>query len=170
LDPHLRRLQAEIELAVQDMSVEQLSWHLPGKWSVGEILEHLYLTYTGTSKGLSRVLDSGNARGNGPTLKQRLGALIVVHMGYFPRGVKSPRVAVPRGVGSEKSLTEIGAKIAEMEEIMSRCEARFGPKARILDHPFLGPFSVSQWRKFHLVHGLHHVKQIRRLRSQSKNP
>lgn len=150
--------------------MEQLSWHPPGKWSVAEILEHLYLTYTGTSKGFSRVLESGNAIGNTPTLRQRLGALVVVQLGYFPRGVKSPRVAVPRGVGSEKSLAEIGAKVAEMEEIMSTCEARFGPKTRILDHPLLSPFSVSQWRKFHLVHGLHHMKQIRRLRSQSEKP
>jgi hypothetical protein len=33
-----------------------------------------------------------------------------------------------------------------------------------LDHPILGPLTGGQWRKFHLVHGLHHVKQIRRLR------
>ena len=124
--------------------MEQLSWHPPGKWSVAEILEHLYLTYTGTSKGFSRVLESGNAIGNTPTLRQRLGALVVVQLGYFPRGVKSPRVAVPRGVGSEKSLADIGAKIAEMEEIMSRCEARFGPKTRILDHPSARPvFGVA---------------------------
>ncbi|MGC2450475.1 MAG: DUF1569 domain-containing protein [Candidatus Sulfotelmatobacter sp.] len=166
MDPHLRRLQAEIELAVQGLSMEQLSWHPPGKWSVAEILEHLYLTYTGTSKGFSRLLDSGKASDKLPTFKQRMGRLVVVHLGYFPRGAKSPRVAVPRGVGSEKSLVDIGAKIAEMGEIMNRCEARFGPKTRILDHPMLGPFSVSQWRKFHLVHGLHHMKQIRRLRKQ----
>jgi hypothetical protein len=35
-----------------------------------------------------------------------------------------------------------------------------------LDHPILGPFSIAQWRKFHLVHGLHHVKQIQRLKDK----
>lgn len=157
-------------MAVQGLSTEQLSWHPPGKWSVAEILEHLYLTYTGTSKGFAKVLDSGKISGNVPTWKQRLGALIVVQVGYFPRGVKSPRVAVPRGLPSEQSLAEIGAKLAEMEGVMGRCEASFGAETRILDHPLLGPFSVSQWRKFHLVHGLHHVKQIRRLRRQSEKP
>lgn len=168
MDPHLKRLRSEIELAVQGLSIEQLRGHSSGKWSVAEILEHLYLTYTGTSKGLSRVLDSGKASGKVPTLKQRLRTLVVVHCGYFPRGVKSPPVAVPRGLPSEKALAEIGAKIADMEGIMLQCEGEFGQKARILDHPLLGPLSVSQWRKFHLIHGLHHVKQIRRLRRQSE--
>jgi len=168
LDPHLRRLQTDIELAVHGLSIEQLSWHPPGKWSIMEILEHLFLTYTGTSKGFARVLDSGKVPGIAPTLEQRLGAFMVVQLGYFPRGVKSPRVAVPRGLVSGKALTEIGSRIAEMEELMSKCEARFGAETRILDHPLLGPFSVAQWRKFHLVHGLHHVKQIRRLAGRSE--
>jgi hypothetical protein len=30
-----------------------------------------------------------------------------------------------------------------------------------MDHPFLGPLTASQWRKFHLVHGRHHARQIR---------
>jgi hypothetical protein len=161
LDPHLTRLKAEIESAVEGLYIEQLSWHPSGKWSVAEILEHLYLTYTGTSKGFSRLLDSGKAPGKAPTLKQRVGTLIVVEYGYFPGGMKTPRVAIPRGLPPEKSLAEIGLKIADMEEIMATCEARFGPRTRLLDHPVLGPLSVSQWRKFHLVHGLHHVKQIR---------
>lgn len=156
-------------MSVQDLSIEQLSCRSSGKWSGAEILEHLYLTYTATSKGFSRVLDSGTAAaGKAPTLKQRLGVLMVVQFGYFPTGVKSPPVAIPRGLLPEKCLAEIGAKIAEMEEITVRCEAKFGPDTKVLDHPLLGPFSVSQWRKFHLVHGLHHMKQIRRLRRESE--
>jgi hypothetical protein len=49
---------------------------------------------------------------------------------------------------------------------MSICEAKFGSRIKVLDHPILGPLSIDQWRRFHLVHGLHHVKQIRRLRRE----
>jgi hypothetical protein len=63
---------------------------------------------------------------------------------------------------------EIGRKIAEMDEIIGRCERELGGgKFRgraIVEHPILGPLTAGQWRKFHLVHGMHHVKQIRRLR------
>ena len=168
MDPHLKRLQDEVSAAIQGLSSKELSWHRPNKWCLAEILEHLYLTYTGTTKGFSRVLDSGQAHRNTPTVRQRLRAFVVTGVGYFPYGVKSPSVATPRGWPTEKSITEIVSKIAEMDEIMSRCAARFGADTKVLDHPVLGPFSVSQWRKFHLVHGRHHLKQIRQLRSESQ--
>jgi hypothetical protein len=65
----------------------------------------------------------------------------------------------------EKVLAEIGAKIAEMDDQIARCEQNFGSRRKLLDHPVLGPLTGAQWRKFHLVHGLHHVKQIRHLRN-----
>lgn len=168
MDPHLKRLQDEVSTAIQGLSSKELSWHRPNKWCLAEILEHLYLTYTGTTKGFSRVLDSGKAHRNRPTVRQRLRAFVVTGVGYFPNGVKSPPVATPRGLPQEKAISEIASKIAEMDEIMSRCAARFGADTKVLDHPVLGPFSVSQWRKFHLVHGRHHLKQIRQLRSEAQ--
>ncbi|MGZ4836286.1 MAG: DUF1569 domain-containing protein [Terriglobales bacterium] len=30
-----------------------------------------------------------------------------------------------------------------------------------MDHPFLGPLTADEWRKFHWVHGRHHTRQIR---------
>src|ERR1700729_2143879 len=40
------------------------------------------------------------------------------------------------------------------------CEEALGPRPRLLDHLIPDPLGPTQWRKFHLVHGLHHVKQI----------
>ena len=168
MDPRLQRFQDELNAAIQGLSAKELSCRPSEKWCVAEILEHLYLTYTGTTKGLSRILDSGKPQRNAPTPRQRLRAFAVTGVGYFPSGVKSPPVALPRGLPHEKAISEIGSKIAEMDEIMSKCAAKFGARTKILDHPVLGPFSVSQWRKFHLVHGRHHLKQIRRLRSEAQ--
>jgi hypothetical protein len=63
---------------------------------------------------------------------------------------------------------ELALKIAAMDEIIARCEARFG-SAKLLDHPILGPLTGPQWRKFHLIHGRHHVKQIERLRERARD-
>jgi len=169
VDPHLKRLQDEVSTAIHGLSAKELRCHPPDKWCIAEILEHLYLTYTGTTKGFSRLLASDKAQGNVPTLGQRVRAFVVTGVGYFPNGVKSPPVALPRGLPSETAISEIIAKIAEMDEIMSKCAARFGADTKVLDHPVLGPFSVSQWRKFHLVHGRHHLRQIRQLRSEAQN-
>jgi hypothetical protein len=163
VDPHLRQLQDALESAVSGLSAEQLSWHPPGKWCAAEVLEHLYLTYTGTVKGFERVADAGKPLVTGSTFRQRGRTLIVVGFGYLPSGREAPPVARPRGVPLEKVSAEIGPKIAEMDDVIRKCEDKLGTRRKLLDHPILGPLTGPQWRKFHLVHGLHHVKQIRRL-------
>jgi Protein of unknown function (DUF1569) len=167
VDPRLRRLQNEIAAAVAGLSAEQLSAHPPGKWCAAEILEHLYLTYTGTIKGFQRVAEAGKPLATkAPSWAQRVRTLVVVGFGHLPSGREAPQVARPRGLPPEKVLAEIGPKIAEMDDVISRCEEKLGVRGKLLDHaifdhPILGPLTAAQWRKFHLVHGLHHVKQIR---------
>lgn len=162
MDPRLQRLQEEIASAVAELSAEQLSSHPPGKWCAAEVLEHLYLTYTGTVKGFERVAEAAKPLATTQTWAQRGRTLVVVGFGYLPFGREAPPVARPRGVPPEKVLAEIGPKIAEMDAIIARCEEELGSRRKLLDHPILGPLTAAQWRKFHLVHGLHHVKQIRR--------
>ena len=163
MDSHLQRLQQELASAVVGLSGEQLNWHPSGKWCAAEVLEHLYLTYTGTTKGFERVAQAGESLATAQNWRQRGRTLVVVGLGYFPSGREAPAVARPRGVPIEKVLAEIGGKIAEMDEIMMRCEEKLGARSKLLDHPILGPLTAAQWRKFHLVHGRHHIKQLLRL-------
>jgi Protein of unknown function (DUF1569) len=164
VDRYLEQLQQQIAAATFGLSAEQLKRHAPGKWCMGEILEHLYLTYTGTLKGFQRVSEAGKPLTTTQTLEQRGRTLVVVLFGHMPSGREAPPVSRPRGLPPEKVLAEIGPKIAEMDDQIALCEQHFGPRRKLLDHPILGPLTGAQWRKFHLVHGLHHVKQIRQLR------
>jgi hypothetical protein len=168
VDPYLKRLQQEIASAVAGLSAEQLSGHPPGKWSAAEVLEHLYLTYTGTIKGFERVAEGGRPLATTSTWAQRGRILVVLGFSHLPAGRESPPVARPRGVPLEKVLSEIGPKIVEMDDIIQRCAENLGMRTKLLDHPILGPLTAAQWRKFHLVHGLHHVKQIRRRGGEQK--
>jgi hypothetical protein len=161
-------LQRAVDTTVAGLSPDQLLCRLPGKWCAAEILEHLYLTYTGTARGFTRALEQGTPLASPVTWKNRVQSFLVVNLGYLPTGRKSPPNVLPRGLAAEKVVAEFSSKIAEMDQIMSSCAARFGARTRVLDHPILGPFSINQWRKFHLVHGLHHVAQLRTLRDQMR--
>ena len=163
MDPALQRLQQAIQSEITGMSAEQLRWHPPGKWCAAEVLEHLYLTYTGTIKGCERVIDARKPVARAATWADRGRTFVVVGIGYLPSGRQAPSVARPNGLPAEKVLGEILTKIADMDDIIGRCEDEFGA-GKLLDHPILGPLTGAEWRKFHVVHGLHHVKQIRRLR------
>jgi len=167
MDPVLEKLQGAIASAISGLSPELLPWHPEGKWCTAEVLEHLYLTYTGTTKGFQRVAEAGKSLATSPTWADRGKALLVTGLGYFPPGRKAPPSARPRGIASEKVLAEILEKIAEMDKAIRQCEEKLGARQRLLDHPVLGPLNTREWRKFHLVHGLHHAKQIRRLRASA---
>jgi hypothetical protein len=165
---HLEKLQQVLAASLADTSEEELRWHPPEKWCAGEVLEHLYLTYTGTLKGFERVIQAGKPLATLPTMRQRCRVLVAVDFGYLPEGRKAPANMEPRGLPAETVRTGIIPKIAEMDEIITHCEQQWGSRTKLLDHPILGPLTAAQWRKFHLVHGLHHVRQIERLR-QAKN-
>ncbi len=167
MDRRLEILQQEIAAALEGASLEQLRWHPPGKWCIVEVLEHLYLSYTGTLKGFERVAAAGKSLATSSTLKMRMQTFVVVGLGYLPSGREAPSVTRPRGILTERVLAEIRPKIAEMDAAIARCEEILG-RAKLLDHPILGPLSGAEWRKFHLVHGRHHVKQIRALREMVK--
>lgn len=163
MDRHLVRLKREIAETLSRVSAQELSWHPPGQWCVAEQLEHLYLTYTGTWKGFQRVAEAGRPIVSPASWKQFFARQLVLRFDYLPSGRQAPSSARPRGLPNEKVRAEIVSKIDEMETMISRCEQTLG-SGQLLDHPILGPLTGAQWRKFHLVHGLHHLRQIEKLR------
>jgi hypothetical protein len=165
MDSYLERLQQAIATVTSGMSGEQLTRKMEGKWSAAEVLEHLYLTYTGTQKAFERCLKAGKPLAGNPTFKQRVSTAAVTEFGYFPKGRKSPDQVLPRGMPAEKIVADIGPQIAAMDKAIAQCEGRYGSRIKVLDHPILGPLTARQWRKFHLAHGLHHVKQISKMKT-----
>jgi hypothetical protein len=167
MDSRLEKLKENLELAVKGMSSEQLSWHLPGKWCGASVLEHLYLTYTATIEALEKVITSGKPLATRASMAQRALTFVVVGLGHMPAGRKAPAIVEPRGLPAEQVRNEIGAKLVAMDAIIAQCEARFGRQVKLRDHPILGPLTATQWRKLHLVHRRHHLKQLLRLRESA---
>jgi hypothetical protein len=160
----LHQLANQIAHETEDLSSEQLKWHPEGKWSIAEILEHLALTYSGTKRAFDRCLQSGKPTARVPKATDRVRAFIVTRLGYLPSGREAPAGTRPKGAEFENVCPDLTNQIALMEESIAASERRFGARAKVLDHPILGPFSPNEWRRFHCVHGRHHLRQIRRLR------
>jgi hypothetical protein len=168
MDAFLEQLQRTLASTVDGMSAEEFRWHPPDKWCAAEILEHLYLSYTGTTKGFERMLESGKLGATRSSIPQRIRGLVVFGFNYLPAGREAPSSTRPKGLPAEKIRTGFPEKIAAMDAAIAQAERRFGTGVPLFDHPFLGPLTGSRWRKFHLLHGLHHVKQIVRLREAMK--
>ena len=163
MDSYLQKTRDEIQRATAGISAAELTWHPHGKWCAAEILEHLTLAFSGTVKGMRKTLAGDEGPVPRRTFKQRLSAFLVADLGYLPSGRKAPAMVVPRGSDGTGMVDAILLALTEMDAVLAEVERKKGPRVR-LPHPILGPLTIAQWRKFHLVHTRHHMKQIRRLR------
>jgi hypothetical protein len=165
LSPQLQSALDAIHGATEGMSYEQLSWHPEGKWSSVEILEHLSLAYSRTTDRMKPLLQQGAPEVRRRSIKEWAGGVIVLKLGRIPAGRKAPEAICPKGLSPAEVMACIDEKLAQLDKAIDQCEKRFGSKRNVLVHAILGPLSTSEWRKFHCVHTLHHMKQIHALRA-----
>ncbi|MBZ5630507.1 MAG: DUF1569 domain-containing protein [Acidobacteriia bacterium] len=166
MDFYLQRASDAIERETDGMSAAQLAWHRDGKWSTAQVLEHLSLAFSSTSKAMERAVQRGSANARPPTLREWLVTLIVVKVGYFPTGRQAPEWTRPRGLEPEKVVENIRTSLSKMDAKIAEAQAKIG-NGIVAVHPIIGPLTANQWRKFHWEHTRHHMKQVRALRAAS---
>ena len=160
MDRYLELAASLLHESTGRLSAVELSAHAEGQWSIADTIEHLARTFSGTAKGLERVLAAGRPAATRAGLRSRAASLLVIDCGYFPKGRKSPEMAVPRGIEPERALPLALENLRVMDDALARAAKAFGTRIHVLDHPVLGPLTVRQWRKFHWVHTRHHAVQI----------
>ena len=156
----LQRSHDALQESAGQLTLEQLTARPPGKWTVGEILEHLSRAYSHTTTGARRALAEGRPLLRPTDFAARLRGFVVVECGYLPTGVQSPKMVVPIGIDPATALTVATDALREMDRALDEAAARFGSRANLMNHPIIGPLSVCRWRRFHWVHTRHHVRQI----------
>ena len=142
----------------------------PSEWSMQGVVEHLVLTYRGTIASLDKYMQRGSPTGRKADWKQLAARLVVVDLQWFPRGNPAPEFVLPGRNGmAPMSGDELCAVLGEALHLLDgqlvRCEQVFGTRA-VAPHFRLGPLSAKQWRKFHMVHGRHHLAQLDRITSR----
>jgi hypothetical protein len=169
--PELEQIRREVESITRGWCEVQWSCALPAKWTIAQIFEHLLLTYTGTTKGLRRALDNGRVTASIPTLPHRVRKFVVTRFGYMPTGREAFSQIMPgEGLGADSMRRFYDALVA-MDATLFDAERRFGKRAMLLNHPFLGPLNAQEWRLFHRTHTRHHMKQVaERIRSANVSP
>ena len=161
MNRYLQRAHDALQHCAGALTQEQLAARPPGKWSIAEILEHLALTYSGTTAGAERAAARQRLTARRGDLRSRFRAFVVVECGYLPTGVEAPKRVVPVGIDPGTALAAAIGNLEKMDAALERAAATFGAGAKLMDHPIIGPLSTRQWRRFHWVHTRHHVRQIR---------
>ncbi len=166
----LEQLKVELCGALRglDKSQTQLrSGGRPESWTIQQICEHLRLTYAKTQEAMGVRLAKGVPTSTRVTLKGRFWQTIITRGRYFPPNRKAPKIVWPgtcEPLEGEAMFTVVAAELDSMARAIDEVELRLGC-GRTVNHAVLGPMSMAQWRRFHLVHGRHHVRQILRIRN-----
>ena len=160
MSPYLQSALDEIEAAAGGLATEVIVRPAGGRWSIAEILEHLALAFAANAAALDKAVSSGQLRARKPGVRQTLGRMLVIDLGYFPR-VSAPETTRPSGRSPEGSLPSVREALRQVDGALTRAADRFGEDVRVTNHPYFGGLTVRQWRKFHWRHTRHHMSQVR---------
>jgi hypothetical protein len=170
----LERVVSQISSEVLRLDAETTQLHPYGftyKWSAQQVVEHLVLGYRLTSGALENRLNKGRlSRNHKRTYLQWSLQLMILTFGKLPRGVPALDETTPVGgifaaMDGGQLSDLLRQEIDVMDVMFDRCRRKFGME-RVAVHPFLGPLRVDQWRRFHAVHALHHLNQLREVIAQ----
>ena len=159
MSPYLQSARDAIDNAAGALPIDVIARPAGGKWSIAEILEHLALAFAANARALERALASGELRARKPGVRQVLGRVLVIDVGYFPR-VAAPERTRPTGTAPERSLPSVREALLQVDTALTGAATRFGDDVPVANHPYLGGLTVRQWRKFHWRHTCHHMSQI----------
>jgi hypothetical protein len=167
------RLESELASALDGLDNRQSQLTprtYPEKWTIQQIVEHLLMTYRSTSAILNTRLEKGSPTKSRTNARQLVQQFVVISVGFFPPGRRAPEAVTPTFPASLRAGDDLTRRIREelatLDSIAAQAERLFGPQ-RCASHFLLGPLSPLQWRKFHLVHGRHHARQIRAIRKDN---
>jgi len=152
--------------AIRPVSLEEAQVQpAPGqeRWSAQQVIEHLILTYGLTSDSVHRQLKSGLVpKGRRNLLKSFL-RMQTLGLGYMPSGIRAIQAVRPKNL-----IPMDGAKLSEryleaaeaMDVALVQGRKKFGIQP-CGEHPFYGAMRVDEWRRYHAIHGRHHLLQLR---------
>jgi hypothetical protein len=163
MDAWLDRLRKEITEITADLNDSDWTRAPTGRWSSAEIVEHLGRSYGTTAKMLELKMGVGGPpQIRAAKIREFLLKVLIVDLQIFPSGAKAPDMVIPKGEPGPVALKQALSNLERMDSAIAAAEERWGRRNPIAMHLVIGPLSAEEWRKFHYIHGHHHVLQMRK--------
>ena len=143
-------------------AVPQSAWtqpRAPGKWSPGQVTEHVAIAYE-----VARAILNGTFSGRAAPrpLRPLIRTFVlnpILETGRFRKGTKAPAPFQP--TASPASVADLTARLqaaAGAFEVEVEAAARLG--RTFLDHPFFGRVALSDYSRLQAIHTRHHAQQL----------
>jgi len=134
-----------------------------GSWSIAEILEHLVLAETGTSKLIRKMLKE-NAGKLPPYPVDDSGLAGRAPARPGERLTEAPDVARPKGSLGKGEILALAASTREATRVSIGMLAGADPRSVEFPHPFFGSMNLYEWPCWIILeHEREHHRQIREI-------
>jgi Protein of unknown function (DUF1569) len=137
---------ASLDQVMPDVDRLLLGHTTLGKWSLGQVCNHLVINLTDSVQGYSF---------KAPWILRKMIAPIIfrkiVKEGAMREGVKVPAAILP------KPDVDARAEAEALRAALRLFSAHTGPWP---EHPFFGRLTTEQWRRLHCIHCAHHLSFV----------
>jgi hypothetical protein len=148
---------------VAGLSDPEFAGRKEGEWSISEILEHLVIAETGTSKLLRKMLKE-NA-GKLPAYPADDSGLGLRETGRpAERMTEAPEGAQPKGSHGKEEILRLASQAREATRTSLEMLSAVDPRSVEFPHPYFGSMNLYEWpRRIIVEHERQHHAQIERI-------
>jgi hypothetical protein len=151
-------------LLLKDQSNESLNEHLPGKWSMNQIIAHLITAESLSIRYLSKkILGVNEVKDTG--LLEELKMILLIVSQRMPLKFKAPKIVVDQTIKEtdlNKLIMEWDKTREDFKNILASIPDQY-LKRKIYRHVRLGMLNIQHAVKFFGEHVGHHTPQIKYL-------
>lgn len=157
--------------AVRGLSDGQLAFRqAPGRWSVGEILDHLCLAERAMTRSISRLLQQAAGLGRIGDPESMEAPISRVDRDRYSQPASAPESVLPSPDRPlERLLAGLGESRERLLEVTKRVEDRVVGRVT-LPHFQLGELNFYQWMAVQGMHEMKHLAQIQRVKADPAFP
>lgn len=154
---------------LEGLSDEQLNAHLPEKWSILQILEHLRVAEKQSIKVMLRGFEEINNPGQVNFIQKLKLSIYKILLKSGFKFKAPPHVSkLPEILDLETLISKWNENRAEWQNFLNKIDEQKLDIA-IFPHPILGPLSVKLAVDFVYAHQSHHIKQVEKLVNSFQN-
>jgi hypothetical protein len=165
------KARTAILVEVRGLSDTQLGFRqAPGRWSIGEVLDHLCLAERAMIRGISRLLQQAAGRGQIGEPGSMEPPSSRIDLDLYNRPAGAPESVLPSPDRPlERLLVGLEESRERLQEVTKRAEGRVVGNVT-LPHFQLGEINFYQWLAVQGAHERKHLTQIRRIKADPAFP
>ena len=163
----MEKVREETLSSLSGLSGEELSRAEEGGWSAAQILHHLLMAETGTSKVIRKAIKS--AGGALPSYPDDDSPLAVRELPKPVGAYQAPEFVRPDAPPGKDELLRLARETREQTAVSFSMLAAVDPRAARFPHPLYGELDLYEWPAVTiLMHEKDHQEQLRALLERAR--